>query len=304
MNRKKKMFRDILSKHGKAFASSLDEIGCVQPSMVVPMVIFTVPHVPWDLKPIPIPRALLPKLVNLLKEKIQMGILKPSMAPYSNRWFTVPKKFGALRFIEDMQPANRITIRNKGSGPIVDEVAEAFVGHAIYSIGDFYSGYDQFQLAIESRDLITMKTPLGLVRMCILPQGATNSVAYMQSTLNQILRDFVFEKTIPFVNDILIKGCQEGTKDLTLDADGYRVFVKNHITDVDRILERLEEVDLTLSIDKFKFGFDEIIVVRHLCRRYGRKPNPEKVDAITRIKACSSITEIKRCLGACIFYQI
>jgi hypothetical protein len=122
------MFRDMLSKHGKAFASSPDEIGCVQPSMVAPMVIFTVPHVPWDLKPIPVPRALLPKLVNLLKEKMQMGILEPSMVPYSNRWFTVPKKSGALRFIQDMQPTNRVTIRNKGSGPIVDEVAEAFAG--------------------------------------------------------------------------------------------------------------------------------------------------------------------------------
>jgi len=86
----KKKFRDMLFKHGKAFASSPEEIGCVQPSMVAPMVIFTVPHVPWDLKPIPVPRALLPKLVTLLKEKIQMGILEPSMAPYSNHWFKVP----------------------------------------------------------------------------------------------------------------------------------------------------------------------------------------------------------------------
>jgi hypothetical protein len=266
------------------------------------MVIFTVPHTPWDLKPIPVPRGLLPKLVNLLKEKMQIEILEPSMAPYSNRWFTVPKKSRALRFIQDMQPANRITIRNKGSRPIVDEVAEAFVGQAIYSIGDLYSGYDQFQLAIENRDLTTMKTPLGLVRMCTLPQGATNSVAHMQSALNQILRDFVPEKTIPFVDDIPIKGCKEGAKDLTLDADGCRVFVKNHITDVNRILERLEKVDLTLSIDKSKFGFDEILVVGYLCRRYGRKPNPEKVDAIARMKACSSITEVSRFLGACVFY--
>ena len=62
----KKKFQDMLSMHGKAFASSPDEIGCVQPSVVAPMVIFTVPHVPWDLKPIPVPRTLLPKLVELL----------------------------------------------------------------------------------------------------------------------------------------------------------------------------------------------------------------------------------------------
>ena len=88
----RKIFQNMLSKHGKAFASSPDEIGCVQPSVVAPMVIFTVPHAPWDLKPIPVLRALLPKLVSLLKEKMQMGILEPSMAPYSNRWFTVPNK--------------------------------------------------------------------------------------------------------------------------------------------------------------------------------------------------------------------
>ena len=300
----KKRFQDMLSKHGKAFASSPDEIGCVQPNIVAPMVIFTVPHVPWDLKPIPVPRALLPKLVSLLKEKMQMGILEPSMAPYSNRWFTVPKKSGALRFIQDMQPANKVTIRNKGSGPIVDEVAEAFAGHAIYSIGDLYSGYDQFQLANESRDLTTMKTPLGLVRMCTLPQGATNSVAHMQNAMNRILRDFVPEKTIPFVDDIPIKGCKEETRDLAMDKDGCRRFVIDHIADVEKILGRLEEVDLTLSIDKSKFGVGEIVVVGHLCGRYGRKPNPEKVDAIARMKVCSSITEVRRFLGACVFYQI
>ena len=92
-----------------------------------------------------------------------MGILEPSCAPYSNKWFTVPKKNGALRFIQDMQPVNKVTIRNVGTGPIVDEFAEAFARRAIYSMGDLYSRYDQFQLAIESKDLTTMKTPLGLV---------------------------------------------------------------------------------------------------------------------------------------------
>ena len=61
-----------------------------------------------------------------------------------------------------------------GVGLIVDEFAEAFAGRAIYSIGDLYSGYDQFQLVVESREIITMQTPIGLVWMCTLPQGVTN----------------------------------------------------------------------------------------------------------------------------------
>ena len=41
-------FRRMLGRHGKAFAFSWEEV-------VEPMVIFMVPHVPWNLKPIPVP---------------------------------------------------------------------------------------------------------------------------------------------------------------------------------------------------------------------------------------------------------
>jgi hypothetical protein len=101
--------------------------------------------------------------VELLKQKMEMGILEPLSAPYSNRWFTVPKKNGTLCFIQGLQPVNKVTIRNAGIGPTVDEFVEAYAGRSINWVGDLYSGYDQFQLAVESRDLTTMRTPLGLV---------------------------------------------------------------------------------------------------------------------------------------------
>jgi len=73
---------------------------------------------------------------------------------------------------------------------------------------------------------------------------------------------------------------------------------------VAQILDKLESVNLTLSVEKSNFGVGEILVVGHMCGRYGRKPNPEKIDAISRMKACKGITEIRRFLGACVFYQI
>lgn len=114
----------------------------------------------------------------------------------------------------------------------------------------------------------------------------------MQNAMNQILRDLILKKIISFVDDIPIKSYKEEVKDLTLDSDRCRRFVKDHIEDVKKILMKLEEVDLTLSIDKSKFRIDEIVVVRYLCGRYGIIPNLEKVAAIARIKAYSSITEV------------
>ena len=43
-----------------------------------------VPQIPWNINPIPMPRAYIPKLIELLKEKIDMGIVETSNAPYWN----------------------------------------------------------------------------------------------------------------------------------------------------------------------------------------------------------------------------
>ena len=92
----------MLEQHGKSFAFTSKEIECVDPKIVQPMVIFTIDHVSWNLKPIPVPQAHIPKIIDLLKEKVAMGILEPLNAPYSNRWFMVPKNNGSLRFIQDL----------------------------------------------------------------------------------------------------------------------------------------------------------------------------------------------------------
>jgi hypothetical protein len=210
----------MLEQHGKAFAFSTQEIGFVDPKQIEPMVIFTMPHIPWNLKPIPVPRAHLPKLIELLKEKVAMGILEPSNAPNSNRWFTVPKKNGSLRFIQDLQLVNKVTIRNARIGPSVDAFAEEFASRSIYLIGDLYSGYDQFQLAVESRDITTIRTPIGLVRMCTLPQGATNSVVHMLNAMNKVLKNCIPETTMRFQDDIPIKGCPVDVKDESRNEDG------------------------------------------------------------------------------------
>jgi hypothetical protein len=243
--------------------------------------------------------------MELLKQKMEMGILEPSSAPYSSWWFTVLKKNRMLCFIEDLQPVNKVTIRNAGIGLTIDEFAEAFAGRSIYSVGDLYSGYDQFQLAVESRDLTMMWTPLGLVRMCTLPQGGMSSVAHMVNAMNKVLRDCIPDITMPFLDDIPIKGCPVEEKDEMIGPDGYQNFVATHSDNCEKVLQRLEDARLTFSREKSAFGQSEILFVGHLCGPYGRKPSPTKVEAISAMKNdCRSVTEVRRFLGACAFYHI
>ena len=86
--------------------------------------------------------------------------------------------------------------------------------------------------------------------------------------------------------------------------NGCRKFVADGIHDCERILSRLEEVHLTFSGQKSMFGVPEILVVGHMCGPYGRKPSPIKVNAIQNLKEnCKSLTEVRRFLGACVFYE-
>uniref|UniRef100_A9U1B6 Predicted protein n=1 Tax=Physcomitrium patens TaxID=3218 RepID=A9U1B6_PHYPA len=62
-------FKKMLAKQGRSFAFESHEIGCVDPNILTPMVIFTVPHVPWNLRPIPVPRS------NYANIQVTMGPL-------------------------------------------------------------------------------------------------------------------------------------------------------------------------------------------------------------------------------------
>ena len=105
-----------------------------------------------------------------------------------------------------------------------------------------------------------------------------------------------------FLDDIPIKGCSEKEKDETKEKDGCRQIVVEHMKDCERVLQRLEDANLTFSGEKSAFGQPEILVVGHLCGAYDRKPSLSKANAIKEMKEeCTTQTEVRRFLGACVF---
>ena len=71
-----------------------------------------------------------------------MGILAASSAPYSNWWFTLPKNNNTLRFFQDLQLVNKVTILNARVRLTINEFAEAFARRSNYSVDDLYFRYD------------------------------------------------------------------------------------------------------------------------------------------------------------------
>jgi len=173
----KQLFTDILFEYEAAIAFDESEMGLLNPSIEPPVVIHTVPHTPWQQQNLRLPKAVQDAATAHVKQKLDLGILEFSQGPYRSRYFLVAKKNpGEYRFINDVQLLNKITIRDSGMPPSVDEFSEDFAGYPITSAIDYFSGYYQIPLDKSSRDLTAFMSQLGLIRMTRLPQGWTNSV--------------------------------------------------------------------------------------------------------------------------------
>ena len=72
------------------------------------------------------------------------------------------------------------------------------------------------------------QTPIRLIRMTTLPQGATNSVAQFVRIVTKILKDLILKDCLPFLDDIGVKGplFAYNNKEALLSI---KRFVKEHI---------------------------------------------------------------------------
>ena len=172
-----------------------------------PIVFPVVEHIPWQYRNIPIPPGKYDEIIGIIKDKIATGVYEPSNSSYRLRWFCVFKKDGkSLRIVHDLQPLNAVSIQDRGVPPIFEPYAESFGGRACYGVFDLFVSFDQRVLDSSSQDMTTFQTPLGTYRLMRIPMGYTNSVQIMQGDVTHILQDEILAHTIPFIDDVPVKG--------------------------------------------------------------------------------------------------
>jgi hypothetical protein len=133
-----------------ALAWDFSHLGKVRAEVAPPQEIRTVPHSAWQAPGFTVPRALVPTVVDMLKERLAHGVLEYSQGPYRNQWFLVKKKSGKYRLVNVAIPMNKVTIRDTNLPLTVDEFSEHFARCQIALLVDFFSGYNQVELDVKS----------------------------------------------------------------------------------------------------------------------------------------------------------
>jgi hypothetical protein len=196
-------FLAMLLRREAALAWDWQECGLVRREVCAPARIRTVPHKPWRVAR-GYDKKRYNQLVDAINERIKRGALEPSQGAYQNPWFTIVKKDGRLRIINNAQHINAVTIRDSNAPALAEEFAETMAGRQIVTLIDWFSGYDQIELDERDRDLTAFMTPMGLLRQTRVVQGATNSVAQFSRVNNWIIRDLVQAGVRTYLDDVAI----------------------------------------------------------------------------------------------------
>ena len=245
-----------------------------------------------DNKPIavqnrPVPHQLRPAIEKATQEMLDADVIEPSMSPYSFPMIMVPKKTGTLRPCVDFRRLNLVTIKDVYPLPRIDDTLDALHGARYFTCLDLKSGYWQFPIAVADRPKLAFTVPRGHFQFRVMPFGLSNAPAAFQRVMDRILMKFKWKFCLVYLDDIII----------------FSRTWEEHIEHCREVFTELERYQLTLQIDKCKFGQMEVHFLGHVVTNGTIKPDPDKIRAIEAFAVPRNVTDVQRFLGLANFYR-
>ena len=157
-------------------------------------------------------------------------------------------------------------------------MVENLNGSAVFSKLDLRLGFHQIELDKESRDIATFAAHEGLFRYKRLSFGVNSAPEKYQQIIRQVVSDI--EGVLNIADDLVVHG-----KSIEEHESLYKV------------LQRLEEKNLTLNPMKCEFRMDKVVFMGLLLSKYRIGPTEERVRAVLEAVQPTTPTEVRSFLG-------
>eukprot|EP00253_Pinus_taeda_P008796 PITA_08796 len=209
-----------------------------------------------------------------------------------SRWVSplviVPKKNGKWRVCIDYRELNKATLKDHFLLPFIDQVLDTLAGEKYFSFLDSFSGYNQIQVAPEDQDKTTFTCSWGTFAYNVLPFGLCNAPTTFQRAVLGIFSDLIHDCLEVYMDDLTVYG------------DSFEEALEN----LDKVLVRCKETNLSLSHEKCFMMFTEGIVLGHHISGDGIKVDKSKVEVISKLPIPTCQKDVRIFLGFPGYYRI
>ena len=122
-----------------------------------------------------------------IHDMFDLGVIEPSISPYTSPIVLVPKKDGSVRFCIDFRKLNKVTEFDAEPRPNMEEIINRMSGNKYFTKMDLSKGYWQVGLTERSKPLTAFETPRGLFQFRTMPFVLVNSGATFCRLMRNIL---------------------------------------------------------------------------------------------------------------------
>jgi hypothetical protein len=278
----------LLQKNKEAFAWDYTDMKGISPDLCTHRI-----YIKEDRRPICQPqRRMNPNLKEILKEELQKLLNAGFIYPISDsEWVSplviVPKKNGKWRVCVDYRALNKATQKDHFPLPFIDQVLDSLSGKKFFSFLDGFSGYNQIKIAPQDQDKTTFTSPWGTFAYRVLPFGLCNAPATFQRAVLGIFSDMLNDSMEIFMDDFT----------------PYGVSFQEALENLEKVLKRCIQAQLSLSTEKCHMMMSEGIVLGHFISSQGIQVDPSKIQVIKNLPTPKNQTDVRSFLGHAGYYR-
>ena len=141
---------------------------------------------------------------DILDEMLQVGVIAPSMSPWSSPVCMVKKKDDTYRFCIDYRRLSDVTKKDAYPVPDVKDALDSLRGAKYFATIDLLSGYWQLGLTPRARERSAFCTRRGLFEFTRMPFGLSNAPSTFCRLMHIILFDYLYKICICYLDDIIV----------------------------------------------------------------------------------------------------
>ena len=224
-------------------------------------------------------------LERLVRQLLDLGVIRLSRSAYYSQGFIVPKSKGEWRLVIDYRELNRCTLNAEGWPiPNIKEcLARLGSKKAKYfAVMDLTSGYYQAEINKIYAKWTAFITPMGVFEWLRLPMGLKGAPSYFQRIMSTIvLKGLLYICCEVYLDDIIVYGMTE------------EEFLEN----LKKVLQRFRECNLTLNPSKCVFGVSSVEYVGHVIDSDGMTFTRERLDSVYNFIRPETLTQLRSFLG-------